>query len=136
MQRLVLLLWLLPSCVVLHSAQLGEIDNRRQYKKKRFVLEVSELGVNVKNTARLASRSVGDGAHKLGQIIALFQFGPKTGNPVYDEDYARNLFYQIRKICPSGRVTGLRSVRESRSFHVLSGEIVRVAGYCLTPRKS
>ena len=38
----------------------------------------------------------------------------------------------LKAECPSGKLTGLMSVRESRKYPVISGEIVKVTGYCVT----
>ena len=39
------------SCVQLHHAQLGEIDDRRDYIQKPFDVKVSETGVNLEKVA-------------------------------------------------------------------------------------
>jgi hypothetical protein len=95
------ILVLLSSCAQLHHVQIGEIVSHPNYTQQPFGL------------------------------IGLFQMGPQTGNPVYSKDYARNLMQLIYEKCPSGKVTGLTSVRESRKYPVISGEIVKVTGFCL-----
>ena len=67
---------------------------------------------------------------KIGDIIALFQMGPKTGNPVFNPAYSDNLILKLRTLCPSGRITGLTSIRETNKYPVISGEIVKLTGYC------
>ena len=125
----------LSGCAVLYHAQVGEIDNRKKFKRKYFDFKVSESGVNLKQAggvAKIFTNDKGDETiEEVRKIIALFQQGPKTGQPVYNEKYARNIIKQLRKACPSGRITGLTSIRESRNYPVITGEIVKVTGYCL-----
>lgn len=128
----------LSGCAVLHHAQVGQIDNRGTEVMIPFEIKMSETGVSVEDAGRIARSARSDGGERLGQladIIGLFQIGPRTGNPVYDEHYAEKLIYQIHEKCPSGRVTGLMSIREMRKYPVISGEIVKVTGYCLRARK-
>ena len=65
----------------------------------------------------------------MGDIIAL-QTGPKTGKPVFTEKYSDKIIHELRTECPSGRITGLTMVRETAEYPVVSGEIVKVVGYC------
>lgn len=125
---------LFSSCAVLHHAQVGDVDNTG--KTKRFEIKVSELGVDVAGGARLAgslSRNprMQRSADKFATIWQLMNMGPRTGNPVFDGTYAEGLIDQIRKECPSGRVSSLTSIRETRVYPVISGEIVKVTGECL-----
>ena len=67
----------------------------------------------------------------------MFQMGPRTGNPVYNERYAEDLLFLIKQKCPNGRVSGLTITREqSERYPVISGEIVKVTGHCLRKRSS
>lgn len=119
-------------CAQLHHAQVGNIDDRS--KSTKFEILVSETGVSVEdisNILKATSRNPrnNDGG-RIADTIALFQMGPRTGNPVYNQDYAERLVYMIYEKCPSGKVTGLMSIRETRKYPVISGEIVKVTGYC------
>ena len=130
------LFFMLNSCVILHRVQIGEIDNRSKWNKRKFEVIVTELGVNVKSIGKISKRITKKRrGEKLANIISLFQMGPRTGHPVYNQAYARSIYNKINRKCPSGRVTGLESVRETRSYEVVSGEGIRITGYCLTPRK-
>lgn len=129
---------LLSGCAVLHKVQVGQIDNRNGPVAVPFEIKLSETGVSVEEigaAARLANRHAGRDAAGVAAIIALFQTGPRTGNPVYDEHYAEKLIYQLHEKCPSGRVTDLMSIREMRKYPAISGEIVKVTGYCLKDRR-
>ena len=124
-------------CAVLHHVQLGQIDNRAGTVAVPFEILMSETGVSVEEAgqiARATSTGAGDAAAGIAGVIALFQMGPRTGLPVYNERYAEKLVYQIHEKCPSGRVTGLMSIREMRKYPVVSGEIVKLTGFCLKTR--
>jgi hypothetical protein len=128
---------ILSSCAVLHHVQVGQIDNRSGQVAVPFEILMSESGVNVHEIgalARAARSNAGDAAAGAAAIVSLFQFGPRTGNPVYNSHYAERLVYVIHEKCPSGRVTGLMSIREMRKYPVVSGEIVKLTGYCLKDR--
>lgn len=142
MQKLFVIpiLLLLCSCAQLHHVQVGEIISHPQYTQEPFDIKVSESGVNLNEAAQVSKvflNKQGDkDAENIAGIIGLFQMGPRTGNPVYVKNYAKNLVQLIYEACPSGRVTGLMSIRESRKYPVISGEIVRVTGYCLKRKGS
>ena len=124
----------LLSCSYVYQVQLGEIDNRDVFEKTKFEIKVSELGVDVKEAGDLIgalAKVDKDKSNKASGIIRLFQFGPRTGNPVFNEKYADNVLSLIREKCPQGRVSGLVSIREMNKYPVVSGEIVKVTGYCL-----
>lgn len=128
-----LVLSVASGCAVLHKVQVGQIDARDDQKLIPFEIMMSETGVNVEEIgaiARAAQTKGGDGAGNVAAIIGLFQMGPRTGNPVYSERYAEKLIYALHEKCPTGRITGLMSIRETRKYPVISGEIVKVTGYC------
>jgi hypothetical protein len=133
---LVMVLGLSPSaCAELHSTALGEIDAPPP-NATPIELKVSDTGVNVGEATSLMGSLSGtkkgrQQANSLNTILSLFEWGPKTGNPTFSDDYADVLVEQLRQACPSLRVTGLVVVRETNKYPVVSGEIVRVKGYCL-----
>jgi len=122
----------------MHHTQVGEVDSKTVLRGQRFEILVNELGFNTKElvgTGAAVARASGDSnaannIEGVGAIIALFQMGPKTGKPTFTDQYADNIYYSILDKCPSGKVSGLTSVREMASYPVVSGEIVRIIGYC------
>lgn len=132
MLKLLIASILLSSCAIRHHVQVGDIVRSGKGKLVPFDIKLSETGVNVKQAGDLLSAATKDNdrAKKLAEIIALFQMGPKTGNPVFNEKYADAVPKAILGKCPSGKVTGLLMIRESAKYPVVSGEIVRVTGYC------
>lgn len=135
-----LLILLASGCAVLHHVQVGQVDDSDPSAAWiPFEVMVSETGVNLQEAgdiARSTRSQGGDAAGDAAAIIALFQMGDRTGNPVYNERYAEKLIYAIHEKCPSGRVTGVTSIREMRKYPAISGEIVKVTGYCLRQRKA
>ena len=129
----------MASCAQLHHVQVGEIENRSGFVQKPFDIKISETGVSIQEAAGvvkvLSSKQTNKEIQQVANIIAMFQMGPRTGNPVYVKDYAKNLIELIYEKCPTGQVTGLTSVRESRKYPVVSGEIVKITGYCLLARE-
>jgi hypothetical protein len=126
----------LTGCAVLHHVQLSDIDNRSQFAMVPIEVKVSEMGVDigdVKNIAQagLANQKDRQAAGDVAAIIQSFQMGPRTGAPVYSDKYAEKLIYQLHTQCPSGKITGVQSVRESREYPVIKGEIIKITGYCL-----
>jgi hypothetical protein len=118
-------------CATLHRAQLDEID--AQYGHLRpFEIRVSETGIDAAALGRTASAASRSSApSKVATLVQLFQFGPKTGNVVYDDAYADVIAQQILDQCPSARVTGLMSLRESTKYYAVSREYVTIRGYCI-----
>ena len=126
-------------CAILHRVQLSDIDNTPGMVKVPIEVKVSETGVDVKqieDIARATKSSGGEQTGDLAQMIQYFQMGPRTGAPVYTESYAQKVVYQLHTQCPSGRITGLSSIRETRDYSVIKGEIVKITGFCLRPRTS
>jgi len=130
-----LVLLLSSGCSIMHHAQLSEVDSRIVFKGKRFEILVSELGVNFKEVGDLAqgltqhSKTGGD-LKKLQEAISLFQMGPRTGNSVFDDKYADKIFRLLKQKCPSGKMSGITSIRETAKYPLVSGEIVKIIGYC------
>lgn len=141
--KLVLLL-LLQGCAFLHHAQVGEIRYKKDHVRMPFELKVSETGVDMNEIANLSGalsngNDAAGSAQSVAEVVALFQMGPRTGKPTYNEKYADKLATEIYQKCPSGDITGLVMIREMASYPVISGEIIKIKGYCLqkkTKRKN
>lgn len=132
-------MFLLSGCAILHHVQVGQIDNRDSQVAIPFEILMSETGVNTQEVAAAAhaisraNNGNGDAGRAVA-ILGLFQMGPRTGNLTYNPRYAEKLVYQIYEKCPSGNVTGLMSIREMRKYPMVSGEIVKLTGYCRKTR--
>lgn len=121
-------------CAVLYHVQLGSIDNRSQYVAVPFEIKMSEIGVDAQRAGKLVdllSRDKNQSAQKAGNFMAMFQMGPHTGMPVYSTKWTEQVFYKLYEICPSGQITQLTSIRESRNYDAISGEIIKITGNCL-----
>jgi hypothetical protein len=131
----------LSGCAVLHHVQISDIDNRAKFTLVPIEVKVSEVGVDLGDAkaiaqAGLANQRDRQAAGDIASIIQSFQMGPRTGAPVYSDKYAEKLIYQLHTQCPSGKITGVQSVRESREYPVIKGEIVKITGYCLREKGS
>jgi hypothetical protein len=129
----------LTSCATLHHVQYGDVAGHNNVASHPIDIKVSEVGVDMDEAtaaAKMLTRNekTRQSLDDLNALIGLFQMGPRTGLAVFDDTYARNLFHSIYKECPTGRVTNLAVLRETRKYPVISGEIVRVTGRCLVGR--
>lgn len=125
---------LFHGCSMVHNVTLGEFDYEPGYKYTPFEIKVSEVGFDLQEAAGWVDTlgGHGDGRYqKFADIIALFQMGPRTGKPVYSDYYSQNLYKAVFTKCPSGNVTGLLTIRETASYPVVSGEIIKIRGYCI-----
>mgnify|MGYP000110705672 CR=1 FL=1 len=129
----------LSSCAYLHHVQVGEIDNTGDNDLIPFEIKVSEFGIDLndaKSTSKILMNSKNSKqADDILTTLQYFQMGPKTGAPVFSVSYVNHLENKIRESCPSGRVTGIMSIREARQYPVIKGEIVKIKGYCLRSKK-
>lgn len=121
------------SCAQLYHAQQSDIIRVQGKKLKPFEVKISETAVDLQQAGDLTSAVTKDNdrAKQIADILALFQMGPRTGTPIYNEKYADKIAELLYKKCPSRKITGLLSVRERREYPVVSGEIIKIRGYCI-----
>lgn len=141
-----ILLFLAASCAYVHHTQVGEIKSHPDFESIPFEVLVSETGFNIQEAGKIGAavisdKNAGDNLKAVAAIISLFQMGPRTGEPVWSSDtYADKVFVGLYEKCPSGQITGLTSIREMNKYPVVSGEIVKITGFCLkkktTPSRS
>lgn len=135
----VLYLFLNSGCAVLYKVQLSDLEHAP--RGKPVSVKVSEMTVDFGEASRLArdlGRSAGSrGMQSLGKAAdsyeTLFQFGPRTGAPVFNEFYAREVPERLAAECKGGYLTNITSIRESRDYPVIKGQIVRVDATCVQP---
>ena len=126
---------LIGGCSQLHHVHIGDID-QSQGPLTPFTIQVNELGFDAAKAAGIGagaakSASTSKDLELVAFILAISNFGPKTGNPVYNDAYAEQLLAEVIKACPSKKLTGLTSVREATNVGPVSGEVVRINGYCI-----
>lgn len=124
----------LSSCAILHHVQVSDIDNRTHGRS--FSVKVSETGINLSEASSITKKMTNSQAAKndmdaISNMIAAFQMGPRTGNITFNQAYAESILALVKMECPSGKITGLTSIRETRKYPAISGEIVKINGYCL-----
>ncbi len=121
-------------CARLDQMQMGSLD-QSQGKLTPVSFSVNELGLDMAGGAEIARQltkgQASQNAQAVRDILALINMGPRTGNPVFDDSYSDQLLISIQQQCPSGQLTGLRSIREGIAYGPVSGEVVRVDGYCI-----
>ncbi len=127
---------LLSGCSILHKTQLSEIDSKAVTHGQRFEILLSETGVNLKEAAQIAkaftnSKETSSQIKEVEQFISYFQMGPRTGNMVFNDRYADAVPKILLTKCPSGHISSLMSIRETAKYPVVSGEIIKLIGYCL-----
>lgn len=121
---------------MLHRTQLSDIHSEAVLKSKKFEILLSETGINLQEATDIAKsltnhQKTSKDMKALNDAIAMFQMGPRTGNMVFNDTYPDAIVPTLLQKCPSGRISGLLSVRETNKYPVVSGEIVKVVGYCL-----
>ena len=126
---------ILSGCASLHSVQLGDIDSQTVLRGEPFEIKVSELGLSTEDIAAIGEALAKNSGNAeevgaVGDIIELFQMGPRTGNPTFSDDYTDNIRTILLQECPSGRVTGMMAIRETAKYPIVSGEIARLVGHC------
>lgn len=125
----------ISGCAILHHHQLGDVDSDVVKKGRKFEVLVSETGFNVGEAGNILkattrSKQSRKDVSQVQSMIEMFQMGPRTGNPVFTDQFADNLVDMVLEKCPSGKVSGLSSTRETAKYPVVSGEIVKISGYC------
>lgn len=126
-------------CAVLYKVQLSDLEHAP--RGKPVSVKVSETTVDFGEAARIAkdlarssgSRGLGNVGNAASNYESLFQFGPRTGAPVFNEFYARDIPERLAGECKSGYLTNITSIRESRDYPVVKGQIVRIDATCVQP---
>lgn len=126
-------------CAVLYKVQLSDMEQAP--RGKPISVKVSEMTVDFGEAAqvagRLGSAAGSKGMQSLGRAGSAyetyFQFGPRTGAPVFNEFYAREIPERLTAECKSGYLTNIMSIRESRDYSFIKGQIVRVDATCVQP---
>lgn len=130
-------IFVLISCAHLHHVEIGEIDNS---KGKNVQVEVmaSETGINVREASQIAnaattSKSFQRTSNTVSQVWKMITYGPKTGNVTFSDKFADELPQKLLEACPTRILTGIVSMRETNKYPVISGEIVKLTGFCIYP---
>jgi hypothetical protein len=140
-QSILVLLFL--NCAALHQHHVGDIDNTVKQKEK-FIILRSQFGLAVGDANLLVTGANSSGAMSnndydsfqiIKTIFELSNMGPRTGARVFSDTYTDKLLDEIYKKCPSGNITELASTRETAVYPVISGEIIKITGYCVETKK-
>lgn len=123
------------SCAFVHKHQVQDI-NHKILKGKKFEFMLSEVGVEVAEGVRILgalsnNRNTNSSAQSVAGVIELFQMGPRTGRPIYNLNFTNKLTEKIITACGKQEVSGLTFLREMNKYPVVSGELIKVSGYCI-----
>ncbi|HET9237587.1 MAG TPA: hypothetical protein VFO10_10070 [Oligoflexus sp.] len=137
--RIALCVFLHSGCAVLYKVQLSDMEYAP--RGKPVSVKVSEMTVDFGEAARVAGKlgaAAGSrGLQNIGSAAeyyeTYFQFGPRTGTPVFNEFYARDVPERLAAECKGGYLTNVTSIRESREYSFVKGQIVRVDATCVQP---
>lgn len=126
---------LTSSCAVLHRTQIANIDNTSAKRLRKVDVIISETGVSLDEAGNIVrslskNKKFNKNIEDALAIVKMFQMGPRTGLPVFSDDYARNLNETLIKECPSGKLVNIVSIRETNKYPVISGEIIRIIADC------
>ncbi len=123
-----ILLFSLPFCAKLHHIQIGELTNTQDFEPIPFDIQIKDDAIILGSDSKAVNTTLPWTLYFFSKLLSP---GPTTGGTVAKTTYADQVLEEIIDNCPSGKVTGITSMRESRSFSMLSGEIVEINGYCL-----
>ena len=125
----------LLGCMRIHSIQVGEVNSPTVQDGERFEIKLSALGFSTKEIGEIAKMAAStkqsqDTVDDISAIVGLFQMGPRTGQAVVDPRFSDRLITEVQKRCPAGAISGLMTIRETADYPGITGEIVKLVGYC------
>lgn len=118
----------------MHRTHVSEIEPRLP-DSHPIDIKASEIGFDVQGAGKMSSRLLKRGGNQdaakwLDFIVWATTWSPKTGNPTTSETWADSVPSALKKECPNGKVSNIQVVRESASYPLVSGEIVRIRAIC------
>lgn len=130
-----ILILICSGCARLDHVQINDID-QSQGDSVPISVTISQLGVNAADITSITGDLIPSGGTQeslgdLATVLALINMGPMTGNPIYNDRYAENILHELHQQCPTGRITGIRNIREGLSYGPVSGEIMRINADCI-----
>ena len=143
MKNLVMLFMFIgmSSCASLYHVQVADVENAS--RGRVIDVKVSETAFDIKGMGQTGLSVAQRNAHRRGDvrtsdqlaglevILALSNYGPRTGLPVFTERYSDYVLDDLITKCPTGRITGITSIREARQYPYISGEIVNIRAICI-----
>lgn len=140
MKYLVLLYLGLCSCASLYHVQVADIQASDRGRMIEVMVSetafdfkgVGQTGLNIakRNAVRRGDTKAAEHIQGAELVLALTNYGPRTGLPVFTDRYSDYVLDELISKCPNGRITGITSIREARQYPYISGEIVNIRGFC------
>ena len=113
--------------------------NQPMQNGKKVEILFSKTGVDLVEGARyvslLGNKKFEKQGNQFADILALFQMGPRTGNPLFGSAMTNDLHTKLLNICENQNLTSITMLRETNKYPVVSGEIIKVTGYCAPPKR-
>lgn len=105
-------------------------------------IAVREIGIDAEKVAKTAERinrlsnalqGKQTRTRRSSNIMGMFQAGPKTGSPIYNDRFGEKLMAEIHQKCPSAKVRNVHSIRQATDYGDtgITQEIVLVRFTCL-----
>ncbi len=129
-------LLMLSACAQIHHVQIGSIDNTANGIPIEVV--VKTVGVDAAKVVRTAENISQFGKkkkknNKASNIVAMFQMGPKTGAPIYDEVWGEKLMTELHLKCPTAKLKNIHSIRTATDYagSGITQETVIIRALCI-----
>jgi hypothetical protein len=126
----------LSGCAALFKVQLADIESPRDGKAVNVLVsentvDFQQVGMAVRSIGQMSkSKAAQNAGSNLSDIASAFQFGPRTGVPVFNDSYANMVAGQLNELCKGGHLGNIVSTRESRNYPIISGQIIRLDATC------
>ncbi len=126
----------MTGCAVLYKVQLSDVDARGGGEPVSILvsenaIDFQQAGQIMKSIGRASKHKAMEKAgSNFDTITSMFQYGPRTGTPVFSDLYASQVGAELFEKCKGGHLANIISIREARSYPVISGQIVRIDATC------
>ncbi len=140
MKYTLLLYLVLCSCASLYHVQVADIEASDRGRMIEVMVSetafdfksVGQTGLNIakRNAVQRGDTRAANQIQGAELVLALSNYGPRTGLPVFTDRYSDYVLDELISKCPTGRITGITSIREARQYPYISGEIVNIRGFC------
>ena len=133
---LIIMLFTLTACTHVHHVQVGSIDNTVtgipiEIVVKTVGIDAAKLTKTIENITQQGNQK--NKKNKASDIVGLFQTGPRTGAPIYDQAWGEKLMRELHLKCPSARLKNIHSLRLATDYADtgVTQEIVVIKAVCI-----
>lgn len=117
----------LIGCADLHYYSMGNIQNG-QAQSQSFEVTESETGYEFSRVFTVLQVLLDPRTY-----LRIFMpgFGEQMGAGVFDETFPDPILEKLQEKCPNGNLTAVESIRVTKSYAIVTKEIVTVRGTCV-----